>query len=940
MRRAARFLAILSVAASFGGCRERPAPTPHPRGADSFTSPAPGAGAPPTRADLPPTPGPTTAGGGAGAPRTVEEADVYKLSGSTLYVLNAYRGLQILDLSDLSAPRLLSRVALSGRPVDLYLRGTTAFVLVSDFFRYQPVADSLLPRRGSRLLAVDVADPKAPAVVADLAIEGEVEQTRLVGDVLYVFSRHYWWYEWVGPIAPGGGPVALAGGPADQPQDTVFVASFDVTVPSRPVAVERLELPSAGWDVHAQVTAERLTLSFAGWDAGASAPSTHFQPVDISDPGGALRAGKPFSSRGQVRDRWSMDFDAATSLFRAVLASGWNAGASLEIWSSPDASAATSLSRLDIKVAESLTAARFDGSRVYLVTALRIDPLWVVDASDPAHPVLGDNPVHMPGQLDFIEPRGDRLVALGHTNEAGQPFQLAVSLFDVARPSSPALLSRVVFGSSWSWVPVRTDDLRKAFLVFDPPPAGIGLVMVPLQGWDAQSYRSVGGTQLVDLGRDTLALRGFLAHPGNVHRAFPADASGARLVALSDQALQTIDASDRGAPKELARLDLARPVTALALVSGKVVELSGDWWRGEAELDVTELLDPDAPTPLARLALKTPFARLFTDGPIAWLLAWDSTSAAGWLQAVDLSDPLHPAPRGRLDLPPEEAPYPWWGGWGLGDEAAMVGHALAVRRSTWIATPACPPCGRNREAVRVYDLSDPDRPVLSATVEIPDAGWSWGLVPSGSFVWLSHYEWAPDGGPMGRFFVDRIDLADPARPVLLPKVNVPGQLIGASPDGARLFALEAWWQSSDVKTCLHGLELGGDGKARLYGSACLPGYTAGAVLGDGHAYAVTADGASLSSSLFAVELGSVAVTSESRVQGSWAWPRKVAGGKLFLQASWRDEGLLVYGLASPGQPAFEQLARTQGWAWDVVVGGGWAYLPSGPYGVPMVKLAP
>jgi hypothetical protein len=50
--------------------------------------------------------------------------------------------------------------------------------------------------------------------------------------------------------------------------------------------------------------------------------------------------------------------------------------------------------------------------------------------------------------------------------------------------------------------------------------------------------------------------------------------------------------------------------------------------------------------------------------------------------------------------------------------------------------------------------------------------------------------------------------------------------------------------------------------------------------------------------------------------------------------------VLVYGLVAPATPAFERAARTQGWAWDVVVEGRVAYLPSGPYGVVMVPLAP
>ena len=82
------------------------------------------------------------------------------------------------------------------------------------------------------------------------------------------------------------------------------------------------------------------------------------------------------------------------------------------------------------------------------------------------------------------------------------------------------------------------------------------------------------------------------------------------------------------------------------------------------------------------------------------------------------------------------------------------------------------------------------------------------------------------------------------------------------------------------------------------------------------------------------------VRSRQRVDGAWAWLAKAAGGKLLLQAGWQDQGILVYGLADPARPAFEQFARTQGWVQDIVVGPGVAYLPSGPYGVPMVELAP
>lgn len=927
---------------------------PHALGQTSFESPPPGnrAGSAMAGGAAGAVPASTAAPAGSAAPRTIEEADIYKVAGSTLYVLNAYRGLQILDLADLAQPRLVGRVPILGRPVDLYLRGTTAFVAVSDYFFYVADAAEARPDRSSRLFAVDVADPSQPRVLAELPIDGEVTDTRLVGDVLYVVSRDTVGYRWIGfgggvmtPL-PAGGAGATAIGTSAQPgADSATVASFDVSDPSHPREAARLTLPANGWQTHANVTAERITLSFSGWEASAGGswgPVTRFRVVDSSDPGGALAAGAELEAAGEVRDRWAMDHDDTRGIFRAVLANGWNGGAVLQIWSSPAPGAAELLSRLPIDVAESLTAARFDGDRVYLVTARSTDPLWAIDATDPRAPKVA-GALHMLGQLDFIEPRGDRLVALGHTNEAGQPFQLAVSLIDVANLAVPQLLARRTFGSSFGWVSAAPDDLRKAFIVLDPPPGGAvpGLVLVPVQGWDQATWRFAGGTQLLDLSRDALALRGFLAHPGAIARAFPLDAPPTRLVALSDAALQTIDAADRGAPAELGRLDLARPVTNLALVAGAAVELAGDWARGDMELVTTGALDPDAAAPLARVHVAAPSARLFQDGEVAWLLARDWATGQAWLEAVDLADPAHPVRRGRLDVAPEDAVTGGGSWWGYGDEAVQAGHVLAVHRTLW--TPcqaACPGGGAATNEVRLYDLSDPDRPRLASQVPL-GGSWAWGLTAAGTHLWLTHYEWNAPGAPSGRYYLDRIDVADPARPRLLEEVNVPGVFFAASADGARVYTLETWWGGEQLDrptTWLHALTLDGPGRARLEGSVGIAGYPAGAAAEGGVAWVAAGDGWSGTARLSSVDLGAMALTSEQAVQGDASWLRCEAGGKLFLQAGWGDQGMIIYDLADPRRPAFERFVRTQGWVQDVVVGNGRAYLPSGPYGVPMITL--
>jgi hypothetical protein len=677
------------------------------------------------------------------------------------------------------------------------------------------------------------------------------------------------------------------------------------------------------------VTVERVTVSQAGWGDG-SVPVTFLQAVDASDPAGDLALGARAAVSGLVRDRWGLDFDGATGIARAVSENGWNAGARLHVLTWPDPAAEPGrLAELPIDIPESLTAARFDGGRVYVVTAARIDPLWVIDARDPSSPVLAGE-LEMPGQLDFIEPRGDRLLALGHTGEAGGSFQLQVSLLDVADPASPGLLSRAIFGPDWAFVPASADDLRKAFQVLD----GEGLLLVPFQGFDQDSWSWQGGTQILTFSRDAVVAAGFLAHAGAVRRAFPAGSPGL-LAALSDESLQTIDATDPFHPVELAAIDLARPVSAIAVEGGLAVELSGDFWRGAAEIVVTPADDPEAPVPLGRAPVAAPFGRLLEADGAIWLHGSDPWTGTSFVASVDVTDPSAPGLGGQLDLPGAST-WAWWSG-----EAALVGESLAVLRQGWECPGPEGGCGSTAE-VAVVDLSDPSAPRLAAAVPLPAGAWVGGLLAAGTSVWYSQYEWAESDG-LVRCFAGRIDLSDPSAPVLAERVNVPGWLFGASGDGRRVYTQEWSWTfaGADARTLLHALVLTDRGTARLEASAALPGWFGTALLSPTHAYAPGYDWDGGAARLAAVRLDGMAVESDEPIDASWTLLARIAGGKLFLAAGTPlGPAMLVYGLADPGRPALEQAVRTSGWIEDVVVEGDVAYLPSGYHGVPRISLAP
>ena len=291
---------LLGLALLAGCSASAPPPADRAPGTEQFVSQAPGTGAGGRETGAPADGGGTgtaiTGAPTASPARAVEEADVYRLVGSTLYVLNGLRGLQIVDLADLDQPRLLGRLPVVGQPVDLYLRGTTAVFAVSDALAWAWVAGDGVarPRTGSQIWTVDVADPAAPRVVSRLDVDGFVEQTRFVGDVLYVFSRRWAWYD---AMQPATGD-AVTTGVAATGGDTVFLQSFDFADPAAPRSAARVDFSASGWSSHVAVTSDRIVLAQSGWDPVSGSTGTHLPRLRH------LVAGRRHRGRGHLRGSW------------------------------------------------------------------------------------------------------------------------------------------------------------------------------------------------------------------------------------------------------------------------------------------------------------------------------------------------------------------------------------------------------------------------------------------------------------------------------------------------------------------------------------------------------------------------------------------------------------------------------------------------------------
>ena len=99
---------------------------------------------------------------------------------------------------------------------------------------------------------------------------------------------------------------------------------------------------------------------------------------------------------------------------------------------------------------ETIQGVRFDGPRGYVVTFRQVDPLYVLDLSDPTSPELVGE-LKVPGYSTYLKPiDGDRVITVGMSGtETGQITGAQVAVFDVSDPSNPVQVATAEI-AQWS----------------------------------------------------------------------------------------------------------------------------------------------------------------------------------------------------------------------------------------------------------------------------------------------------------------------------------------------------------------------------------------------------------------------------------------------------------------------------------------------------------
>ena len=163
----------------------------------------------------------------------------------------------------------------------------------------------------------------------------------------------------------------------------------------------------------------------------------------------------------------------------------------------------------DIAQGERIYSARFVGDKAYMVTFRQVDPLYVIDLSNPSNPeILGY--LKVTGFSNYLQPIGENLLlGIGReASEQGRSQGLKISLFDISDFENPREVDKYVVKSDWSYSEAEYE--HKAVLFDD----ALDLLVIPVTYSEqlGQKWEYWQGAFAFTVTDDDISLKGKIDH--------------------------------------------------------------------------------------------------------------------------------------------------------------------------------------------------------------------------------------------------------------------------------------------------------------------------------------------------------------------------------------------------------------------------------------------
>jgi uncharacterized secreted protein with C-terminal beta-propeller domain len=468
----------------------------------------------------------------------VDEADIVKTDGQYIYLVSGNRTI-IVKAYPPEQAQVLSKIEVAGTVMGIFINGDRLVVFEEEtpYYPYYDLPSSVektyMPYWSPKtyVKVYDVSDRTNPRLQRELSADGQYVSSRMIGDYAYVVVNEPVYEQDdeinLPKIGSGSNETEIQATDiyysdvADYYYMYTTIIAMNTQNDDQEPTYETILL---GASSTLYVSPDNIYLTFPVWGTGmGDFDKTSIHRIHIA--GDEITPVASGEVPGSVLNQFSMDeydgyFRVATTTHGEkplnnvyVLNMALNITGSLE----------------GLAPGETIYSARFMGERCYLVTFRNIDPLFVIDLSNPDAPkVLGE--LKITGYSSYLHPYDEtHIIGIGKETVAEREdfawYQgVKISLFDVSDVNNPVEISKYEIGDRGTDSPVLWDhkaflfDKSRNLLVIPVLEAKINATQYP-EGVTSSAYGQPvwQGAYVFDISIDNgLQLRGKITHVENI----------------------------------------------------------------------------------------------------------------------------------------------------------------------------------------------------------------------------------------------------------------------------------------------------------------------------------------------------------------------------------------------------------------------------------------
>jgi len=477
----------------------------------------------------------------------VQEGDIIKNDGRYIYVITD-RGLKIID-SNPKAPKVVSTIFVPENTSisEIYTAGNKLIVIGQNNFYYimeKPAADSpdltkplIMPPRYDEnrtdVLIYDIENIEKPVLEREYLFDGNYLSGRVIDDSFYLVNNKYLnlgyrYYDNIDIDIPLPYYTDVLRGEKhefgyDQIKyfpnyiDTRYMYTIGIDLSDK-VSKPDVDVYLGGTDT-IYVSKDNLYAAVTDYSYDYEIPQMEeFNPeyttstviykfkLDGGNIGTAVQGQVP----GTIINQFSMDEHNNT--FRIATTTG-------EMWMNTSKNNVyildenlKALGKLEgLAEGERIYSTRFAGDRVYMVTFRQVDPLFVIDTSNPRAPEL-KGMLKIPGYSTYLHMVDENhILGFGYDTEENQwggtvNGGLKISMFDVSNVNRPKETFTEVIGKAGTYSELLYNHKALMFSL------NKGLMAFPVSRM-AENYKSdFNGAYVYNISNDSIKLKSTISH--------------------------------------------------------------------------------------------------------------------------------------------------------------------------------------------------------------------------------------------------------------------------------------------------------------------------------------------------------------------------------------------------------------------------------------------